>query len=146
MQQTQWSPPTGGIAGCGFLGLVLAGAAVTGVTDAPGRVLSGIAAVGLLAFAGLSWRARPKLAINSAELTVRGWWRTDTYRPADLTRVRITEFRRIARKVRLLELETADDRLVVFTRWDLGTDPIHVLDALTDAGFIQNANGAADHP
>ena len=136
MQQTQWSPPTGGIAGCGFLGLVLAGMAVTGVTDAPGRVLGGIAGIGLLAFAGLSWRARPKLAINSAGLTVRGWWHTDTYRPADLTKVRITEFRRIARKVRLLEIETADDRFLVFTRWDLGTDPIHVLDALTDAGYV----------
>jgi hypothetical protein len=38
--------------------------------------------------------------------------------------------------VRLLEIDTvADDRLLVFTRWDLGTDPLHVLDALTDAGY-----------
>jgi len=136
MQQTQWNPPTGGIVACGILGLVLAVSAVTGVTDRPGQILVGIAAIGLLAFAGLSWRARPKLAINSAELTVRGWWRTDTYRPTDLTRVRITEFRRLARKVRLLEIETADDRLLIFTRWDLGTDPIDVLDALTAAGYV----------
>ena len=25
--------------------------------------------------------------------------------------------------------------LLVLSRWDLGTDPLHVLDALTDAGF-----------
>ena len=136
MQQTQWSPPTSGIAALGFLGLLLAVVAVTGITDPPGRGLSAIAAAGLLVFAGFSWQARPKLAINSAGLTVRGWWRSDTYRPADLTTVRITEFRRIARKVRLLELETADDRFLVFTRWDLGTDPINVLDALTAAGYL----------
>ena len=50
--------------------------------------------------------------------------------------MRITEFRRLTRKVRLLELDTVDDRLLVFTRWDVGTDPINVLDALTDAGLI----------
>ncbi len=58
-------------------------------------------------------------------------------RPTDIELIRITEFRRIARKVRLLEIETLDDRLLVFTRWDLGTDPIHVLDALTAAGYAR---------
>jgi hypothetical protein len=38
--------------------------------------------------------------------------------------------------VHLLEIDTVvDDRLLVFTRWDLGTSPIDVLDALTDAGY-----------
>ena len=49
--------------------------------------------------------------------------------------IRITEFRRIARKVRLLEIDTTDDQLFVLTRWDLGTDPLDVLDALTAAGL-----------
>jgi hypothetical protein len=54
----------------------------------------------------------------------------------DVAKIRITEFRRIGRKVRLLEIDTvADDRLLVFTRWDLGTDPLEVLDALTAAGY-----------
>jgi len=110
--------------------------ALTSVTDLPGRVLGSIAAIGLLVFAVMSWRARPKLAITPAGLVVRGWWRTDTYTQADLKSVRITEFRRLARKVRLLELDTVDDRLLVFTRWDVGTDPINVLDALTEAGLI----------
>jgi hypothetical protein len=135
MQQTKWSPSTAGIAACGFLGLIMAIGVVTVVTDAPGRILGGIAAVGLLAFASMSWRARPKLAITPDGLVVRGWWRTDVLRRDDIAKIRITEFRRIARKVRLLELDTADDRLLVFTRWDLGTDPLDVLDALTDAGY-----------
>jgi hypothetical protein len=110
-------------------------AAVTAITDPPGRVLAGIAGVGLLTFATLSWRARPKLAINQDSLTVAGWLRTRTYRRNEIRKIRITEFRRIARKVRLLEIDTVDDRLEVLTRWDLGTDPLDVLDALTQAGF-----------
>ena len=113
----------------------MATGAVTVITDAPGRVLVGIAAVGLILFASLSWRARPKLAISDDGLVVRGWWRTSVLGRADIKLIRITEFRRIARKVRLLEIDITDDRLLVFTRWDLGTDPLHVLDALTDAGY-----------
>ncbi|MGZ8803162.1 MAG: PH domain-containing protein, partial [Mycobacterium sp.] len=59
----QWAPPTAGIVGAGFLGVILAVGAVTLVTDPPGRALVGIAAVSLLVFALMSWRARPKLAI-----------------------------------------------------------------------------------
>ncbi|MCA4753311.1 MULTISPECIES: PH domain-containing protein [Mycolicibacterium] len=136
MQQTHWGPPAAGVAGCGIAGLLMAIAAVTLITDPPGRVLAGIAGVGLLTFATLSWRARPKLAINQDGLTVTGWWSSRTYRRNEIRKVRITEFRRIARKVRLLEIDTVDDRLVVLTRWDLGTDPLEVLDALTQAGYV----------
>ncbi|MEZ0364946.1 PH domain-containing protein [Mycobacterium sp. pUA109] len=138
MQQTQWAPRTGGIVACAVAGIVMAISAVTLVTDVPGRVLVGIAAVGLLVFASVSWRARPKLAITADGLLVRGWWRTQLLRPADITVVRITEFRRLARKVRLLEIETTDDRLVILSRWDVGTDPLDVLDALTEAGYARS--------
>jgi Bacterial PH domain len=113
----------------------LAIADVTMITDAPGRILVGVAAVGLILFASMSWRARPKLAISDDGLVIRGWTRTNLLRRGDIKIVRITEFRRLARKVRLLEIDTTDDRLLVFTRWDLGTDPLNVLDALTDAGY-----------
>ena len=135
MQQTEWSPPTLGIAACGIAGLILAIAVVTLITDAPGRILLGIAAAVLLVFASLSWRARPKLAISDDGLVTRGWSRTNLLRRDDIKLVRITEFRRLARKVRLLEIDTNDDQLLVFTRWDLGTDPLNVLDALTAAGY-----------
>ena len=139
MQQTEWGPPTLGIAACGISGLILATAAVTVVTDPPGRVLAGIAALGLLVFASVSWRARPKLAIRDDGLVTRGWFGTNLLRRSDIKLIRITEFRRIARKVRLLEIDTTDDRLLVFTRWDLGTDPLDVLDALTAAGYASAA-------
>lgn len=119
----------------GVLGLFLAVGAVTLVTDPPGRLLIGVAAAGLVVFAIMSWRARPKLAISEGALVYRGWWGVRRLTKADITRIRITEFRRIGRKMRLLEVDTTDDRLLVLSRWDLGTDPLHVLDALTDAGF-----------
>jgi len=138
MQQTQWSPSTFGIAACGTAGLILAVGAVTLITDVPGRVLIGVAAVGLVLFATLSWRARPKLAIKNDTLVSRGLVGETVLRHADIKLIRITEFRRIGRKMRLLEIDTVDDRLLVFTRWDLGTDPLHVLDALTAAGFAKS--------
>ena len=101
MQQTEWSPPALGIAACGILGLILAIGAVTLITDTPGRILVGIAAMGLLAFASLSWRARPKLAISDDGLVIRGWSRTNLLQRGDIKIIRITEFRRLARKVRL---------------------------------------------
>ena len=135
MQQTEWSPPALGVAACGVVGLMMAIAAVTLVTDPPGKILAIIAAAGLLLFATLSWRARPKLAISDNCLIVRGAMRTHRLTKADIKIIRITEFRRLARKTRLLEIDTTDDRLFVLTRWDLGTDPLDVLDALTAAGL-----------
>ncbi len=135
MQQTQWAPPAAGIAGCGIAGIVMATACVTLVTDPPGRLLTGIAAVGLILFASATWRARPKLAITSDGLVIRGWWRTQLLRRSEIKIIRITEFRRIGRKMRLLEIETADGGLLILSRWDLGTDPVEVLDALTASGY-----------
>jgi hypothetical protein len=110
-------------------------ACVTVVTDPPGRLLLGISAVGLILFASASWRARPKLAITSDGLRVRGWWRTQLLRRADIKIIRITEFRRIGRKMRLLEIDAEDGRLLIFSRWDLGADPLQVLDVLTAHGY-----------
>ena len=108
---------------------------VTVVTDPPGRLLLGIAAAGLILFAGGTWRARPKLAITADGLQVGGWIRPAHLQRPDIKIIRITEFRRHARTVRLLEVETVDGGLVILSRWDLGTDPLKVLDALTDAGY-----------
>ena len=135
MQQTRWEPRAAGIAGCGVGGVLLAIASVTVVTDAPGRILTGVAAAGLILFAGMTWRARPKLAITPGGLALRGWFRTQVLQRSDIKIIRITEFRRHGRRVRLLEVETVDSGLTLLSRWDLGTDPLEVLDALTAAGY-----------
>jgi hypothetical protein len=135
MQQTEWAPPSAGIAACGLGGIVMAISTVTVVTDPPGRLLLGIAGVGLILFAGVTWRARPKLAITPDGLLLGGVLRPARLRKPDIKLIRITEFRRIGRTMRLLEIDADPDRLYVFSRWDLGTDPLDVLDALTAAGY-----------
>jgi Bacterial PH domain len=135
VQQTNWGPRPGGVAALALAGIVMAIACVTLITDPPGRVLTGVAAVGLLVFASFSWRARPKLAITDDGLVIRGWFSTHTLQRPDIKIIRITDFRRIGRRVQLLEIDTTDGRLHVFTRWDLGTGPVVVLDALTAAGY-----------
>jgi len=135
VQQTEWAPRTTGIAGCGAVGVMMAIASVILVTDLPGRILTGIAAAGLILFAGMTWRARPKLAITPGGLALRGWFRTQVLQRSDIKIIRITEFRRHGRRVRLLEVETVDSGLTLLSRWDLGTDPLEVLDALTAAGY-----------
>lgn len=135
MPPTEWAPQTAGIAGCAIGGAALTILGWTLAADLPGRVLSAVAGLGLLVFAAFSWRARPKLAITADGLQVRGWWRTQLLHRADITAIRITRFRRLGRRVRLLEIEAADDRLLVFSRWDLGVEPLEVLDALTAAGY-----------
>lgn len=137
IQQTNWAPKPIAILWIAILGLVMGLTAVTVVTDLPGRVLGGVAALGLILFAIASWRARPKLAITASGLQIRGWLSTRVLAKDDITLIRITEFRRLARKVRLLEIDTTDDRLYVFTRWDLGTNPLEVLDALAAAGYTK---------
>lgn len=130
-----WGPRPAAVILVGAAALVMAVAFATLAGDIPGRILTGMAALGLLIFAAGSWRARPRLALTHDGLVSRGWFRTRTLRPADLDTVRITEFRRLGRRVRLLEIDTVDDTLLVFSRWDLGTDPLDVLDALTAAGY-----------
>lgn len=135
MLRTEWGPPAGGIAGVALAGLLMAIGSAAVATDPAGRLLTGIAAAGLLVFAAGSWRARPKLAITAEGLLYRGWLNSTTLRHADIELIRITEFRRWGRMVRLLEIDTVSGRLLVLSRWDLGADPLSVLDALTDAGY-----------
>jgi hypothetical protein len=127
------------VAAVGLAGLLMALACVVIAADPPGRILSAVAALGLLLFAAGSWRARPRLAITSDGLIYRGWLRTVTLRRADIELIRITEFRRLGRKVRLLEIDTIESQLIVLSRWDLGGEPLQVLDALTDAGYAGSA-------
>ena len=137
---SQWGPRPVAIGLVTVAGLLMAAGFLV-ADDAPGRFLSGVAAVGLLVFAAGSWRARPRLAITADGLVYRGWLSTRTLRRADIDLLRITEFRRWGRTVRLLEIdiktETDNEQLLVLSRWDLGGDPLEVLDALTAAGYAR---------
>ena len=134
MDSRAWAPRPAAVLAVAAAGILMSVGAVVVANDAPGRLLGGIAAVGLLVFAAGSWRARPRLALTGQGLVYRGWLGTRTLARTDIESIRITEFRRIGRKVRLLEIDSDDD-LIVLTRWDLGTDPVTVLDELTTAGW-----------
>lgn len=130
-----WGPSVPAIAGVAVAGALMALGCATVATDAPGRFLTGIAAAGLLIFAAGSWRGRPRLAITADGLVYRGWLSAQTLRREDIDSIRITQFRRWGRTVRLLEIDTGGGQLFVLSRWDLGSDPLDTLDALTDAGY-----------
>lgn len=135
MIRTEWGSPQAGIAAIALAGILMAIGSVAVATDPAGRMLTGVAAAGLLLFAAGSWRARPRLAVSDEGLVYRGWLNTTTLGQDDIELIRITEFRRWGRTVRLLEIDTVSGRLLVLSRWDLGEDPLTVLDALTDAGY-----------
>ena len=139
MDNREWGPSSAAISGVGLAGFLMAVASATIAADPPGRLLGAVAAVGLLVFAAGSWRARPRLAITATGLSYRGWFRTVNIQPTDIELIRITEFLRLGRKVRLLEIDVDlggdDSHLIVLSRWDLGGDPLDVLDALTAAGY-----------
>lgn len=132
---TAWGPRPAAIALVGVCAILMVLASAVLAEDTAGRILTAVAGAGLLAFTIGSWRARPRLALVDGGLVYRGWLRTRTLSRADIAGIRITEFRRLGRKVRLLEIDTSDDVLLVLSRWDLGTEPLTVLDALTDAGL-----------
>lgn len=137
-----WSTPVAAVAAAATGGVVLvAFAALT--SDVPGRVIVGCAAVALLVFAVLAGVRRPRLAIvaddlGEFQLVVRDLRRTAGYRRADIAGVRLSRGKRLGRSSAMLEIDVRDrdaERLLVFTRWDLGTNPLDVLDALTAAGL-----------
>jgi hypothetical protein len=135
MSEFSWGPKPAAIICLGLAGLLLGVACITLAPDPAGRFLSGVGAVGLLVFAAGSWRAQPRIAIGPDGLVLRGWLKTVILQRSDIAIVRITEFRRLGRKMRLLEIDSKDGQLVVLNRWDVGGDPINVLDALIDAGY-----------
>lgn len=137
----EWGPSIASVAAVTVAGLLMAVGCATVATDPPGRFLTGTAAIGLLVFAAGSWRGRPRLAITGGGLVYRGWVRTQTLRREDLESIRITQFRRWGRMVRLLEIDTRGGQLFVLSRWDLGADPLEVLDALTEAGYAAPRTG-----
>ncbi|GAB5903988.1 hypothetical protein BKG77_15250 [Mycobacteroides chelonae] len=129
----EWGPKPAGIAAAALVGVAF-GIAVFLVADAPGRLLASVAALGLLGFAAVSWRCRPKLRIADEGLELQGLTRLTLLPRAAVDSVKISEFRRLGRRTRLLEIESGDD-LIVLNRWDLGTDPREVHEALRAAQY-----------
>lgn len=151
-----WATPVGaGLAGC-LGGVVLIGAAVVVAGDPAGSVLMGVAGILLVALGAYTLLVRPRLAISSGPvpaLVIRTLRGARSYPPERIERIRVLSIRRVGRRVGQLEVDVlADDaavlrddhdsgprddtRLIVFSRWDLGTDLPTVIDALRESGFV----------
>ena len=98
-----------------------------------GKLLTGVATVGLVVFAVFGTVARPRLVADDTGIAVRQL--SGSRRWAwDAVRVRVFRTKRFGRQTALLELDTVDEEgnehLVVLGWLDLGTEPDQVADAL----------------
>ncbi|MGX1804795.1 PH domain-containing protein [Nocardia sp. NPDC055321] len=130
-----WATPLPAVIACGIggLGLLVASALAT---DAAGRLLIGVAALGLIFLSVLGFRQRPRLAVepgDPAAIVVRGLTGAQRYSPDSIVRARVVAYRRLGRRMPMLEMDVeqdGDEKLLLFGRWDLGTHPEDVLDAV----------------
>ncbi|MFE9788412.1 PH domain-containing protein [Nocardia salmonicida] len=139
-QPVSWSTPTAGLLAVTGGGILLVVAAIL-AQDGPSRLLVGIAAVAVLATAVLGFRQRPRLTMipGAAPRLVVGTLTGPKEYPIDrIDRIRMVSYRRIGRKSAMLEVDVrheGTERLLIFGRWDLGTNPHDVYDALVVNGF-----------
>ncbi|RVW02324.1 PH domain-containing protein [Rhodococcus spongiicola] len=140
----EWSTPLGAVAALTVGGVAMLVAALLVGLDTPGRFLAVLASLAMFVLAGLAMRQRPKLAIVRAgaepaiaATRLRG---RRVYVRGDITRIRIVRYPRLGRRVPMLEIDAIDpdgtERLLIFGRWDLGTDPTVVFDALSVRGLV----------
>lgn len=137
---TSWSTPLAGLIAVAGGGVVLTVAAVL-AQDGPSRLIIGIAAVVTLGLAALGLRQRPRLTAvggPAPTLIVGTLTGRDEYTLDVIDRIRLVSYRRIGRKTTMLEVDVhheGSERLLIFSRWDLGTNPVDVFDTLVTTGF-----------
>ncbi|GAB2910301.1 hypothetical protein GCM10027047_05640 [Rhodococcus aerolatus] len=122
------SPRPGELAVSAAGGVLLAVVALVAVAEPAGRVLVGLAAVGLLGLAAVGALRRPRLHADAEGLVVRGPLRTVALAWVDVGDVLLRQHRRLGREVGMLEVSGAGDSevLLVLGRRDLGVDPREV--------------------
>lgn len=133
----EWSPAPGLVV-CGWFLTVAAAAWFVALTisgsDPAGRLLAGVATIGLAVAAAFATRARPRLRADADGITVSGLFRTRHHPWPLVQNVRVLEVRRLGRRTSMLEIDTVtadgDERLLVFGRLELAADPEDVVPQL----------------
>lgn len=132
----EWSPPL--LAGVALVigGIAVAAAGVASYTDPPATLLLSVAALALVVTGVVMLVRRPRLSLDQGPtLTVRTLTGRIELSAHDVERVSTLRTRRLVAHGKQLILDLPDDKLLVFGRWDLGTDPGAVAEELRDAGF-----------
>jgi hypothetical protein len=130
-----WTTPLPALIAAAGGGVVLAVAAVL-TTELPGKFMLGVAALVLLGLAALGMRQRPRLSVVPGEnprLVLRTLTGVTEYTRDQILRARVVGYRRLGRKSPMLEIDVdhlGSERLLIFGRWDLGTSPEDVYDAV----------------
>ncbi|MFI6311416.1 PH domain-containing protein [Nocardia fusca] len=130
-----WTTPLPALIAAVGGGVVLAVAAVL-TTELPGKFMLGVAALVLLGLAALGMRQRPRLSVVPGEnprLVLRTLTGVTEYTRDQILRARVVGYRRLGRKSPMLEIDVdhlGSQRLLIFGRWDLGTSPEDVYDAV----------------
>ncbi|GAD85190.1 PH domain-containing protein [Nocardia asteroides] len=142
---TSWTTPTSGLLAVSGGGLILVVAAIL-AQDGPSRLLVGLAALAVIGMAVLGFRQRPRLTMvpgPAPRLVVGTLTGPKTYPLDRIDRIRMVDYRRLGRKSAMLEIDVRHgdaERLLIFGRWDLGTNPHDVYDALVVNGFAAVAD------
>jgi Bacterial PH domain len=123
----QWSPRPAQTAAAILAGLVVLVLAV--LADPAGRLLLGVAALGLLAVGAADLLLRPRLAADRAGIQVRTLASRHRLPWSAIKRVDVDEHTRYGLTSRTLELE-AGELFVVLGKRALGADPREVADTL----------------
>lgn len=139
----EWATPMGVIGALAVGGVVLAGASFLVANEPAGRALVSVAAIVMLASAVSGAVQRPRLAAHTGAdsgITVRKLTGHRRFSGSEITRVRLVRYPRLGRRVPMLEIDVTDaegvERLLIFGRWDLGTNPHDVFDALAANGLV----------
>jgi hypothetical protein len=128
----RWSPRPAETAISILAGLVVLVFAV--LADPAGRILLGVAAVGLLAVGAADLLLRPRLAADRAGIQVRTLASRHRLPWSAIQRVDVDEHTRYGLTSRTLELE-AGELFVVLSKRTLGADPRDVADTLARIRF-----------
>jgi hypothetical protein len=146
----QWSPKPLRTAGVAVLALVLGVGAVVLMTDWPGRILVGVAALGLAVDALHDLVARPRLSAGPDGVVVRTWGTPRRLAWQGL-RVRVRTTRRLGVLTRSLEIDVDpavddDGALIVLGRRDVGAPVEEVARRLRAMNPLEQQRGATRGP
>lgn len=126
-----FGPSRGLLVVAAVAGLAAVAGAVVAAEPTDRLVLLAVAAT-LLALAAVGLRIGHRLTVGPQGVVVRGVTGSRTLPWADIVRVTAPSRRRMGLASTTLEIEVAEDELLLFGRLDLGTDPERVTAVLQE--------------